>query len=42
MSSPVFDAMFTGKMTTFLASSGKLEPIALPDLIPSCFKDLLQ
>jgi len=41
MSSPVFDAMFFGTMTQS-AEYGQNELIALPDLAPSSFKDLLK
>ena len=41
MSSPVFDAMFFGKMIEGTATINQ-QPISLPDLTPSSFKDLLQ
>ena len=40
MSSPVFDKMFSGKMIEG-AAGGTDQPIIIPDLSPSSFKDLL-
>jgi len=49
MSSSVFEAMFYGEMTQSAVSasdkhnfSSQNEPISLPELTPSSFKDLLQ
>ncbi len=44
MGSPVFEAMFYGGMAQAASSSnaGQDQPITVPDLQPSAFKDLLE
>jgi len=42
MSSPVFEVMFYGTIMTQAATGNKNEPITIPDLTPSSFRDLLQ